>query len=255
MSITYRVESGCAELVISRPERRNALTQEMYAALAAGLTAAQQDESIHALLITGEGGQFTAGNDLAEFLGEPSTDPDRPVVRFMRALAGFDKPVLAAVEGHAVGIGTTLLLHADFVYLAENARLSMPFVALGLVPEFAASFLVPRRVGHLRAAELLMLAEPLAASRALEWGLANAVVPPGQALAVARATAARLAALPLGGLRETKRLMKQAQAGMVAEVIQTELEVFGARLGGPEVREAVAAFREKRAPDFRGKGR
>ncbi len=253
MSITYRVESGCAELVISRPERRNALNREMYAALAAGVQAAREDDAIHALLITGEGRQFTAGNDLAEFVGVPSTDPDRPVVRFMRALAEFDKPVLAAVEGHAVGIGTTLLLHCDFVYLAESARLSMPFVALGLVPEFAASFLVPGRVGHLRAAELLMLAEPLAAPRALEWGLATAVVPPGQALAVARATAARLGALPLGGLRETKRLMKQAQASTVDAVMQAELEVFGARLGGPEVREAVAAFREKRAPNFRGK--
>ncbi|MEB3235019.1 MAG: enoyl-CoA hydratase-related protein, partial [Cyanobacteriota bacterium] len=168
MSITYRVESGCAELVISRPERRNALDREMYAALAAGVQAAREDDAIHALLITGEGGQFTAGNDLAEFLGAPSTDPERPVVRFMHALAAVDKPVLAAVEGHAVGIGTTLLLHCDFVYLAESARLSMPFVALGLVPEFAASLLVPQRIGHLRAAELLMLAEPLAAPRALE---------------------------------------------------------------------------------------
>lgn len=255
MSILYRVEDGCAELILSRPARRNALNREMYAALAAGVAAAHEDDAIHALLITGEGGHFTAGNDLAEFIEAPRMDPDAPVVRFMRALAAFDKPAIAAVEGHAVGIGTTLLLHCDFVYLAETARLSMPFVALGLVPEFAASFLVPRRVGHLRAAELLMLSEPLAAPRALEWGLASAVVPPGQALAVARATAARLAALPMGGLRETKRLMKQAQAGVVAEVMQTELQVFGTRLGGPEVREAVAAFREKRPPDFRGKGR
>jgi len=250
MSILYRVENGVAILEIDRPEVKNALNQAMYAALTRGLASAAQDEEVRSLLIMGQPGAFCAGNELTEFVNNPPADADSPVLRFMFALARFEKPVIAAVTGHAVGIGTTLLLHCDLVYVAATARLSMPFVKLGLVPEFAASLLLPQRAGHLRAAEALLLSQPIAAEEAVAMGLANMVVPEEQVVDVAREVAERFNALPPEGVRETKRLLKESQQRGVEDRILEEARLFGARLGGPEVREAVAAFFEKREPDF-----
>jgi enoyl-CoA hydratase/carnithine racemase len=239
MSILYRVENGVAILEIDRPEVKNALNQEMYAALTRGLASAAQDDDVRSLLVMGQPGAFCAGNELTEFVNNPPTDADSPVLRFMFALTRFEKPVVAAVTGHAVGIGATLLLHCDLVYVASKARLSMPFVKLGLVPEFAASLLLPQRAGYLRAAE-----------EAVAVGLANMVVPDEQVVDVAREVAERFNALPPEGVRETKRLLRESQRRPVEDRILEEARLFGARLGGPEVREAVAAFFEKREPDF-----
>lgn len=250
MNIGYRVGDGVATLQISRPERKNALTQAMYGALADRLGEAAADESVRAVLITGEEGIFTAGNDLEEFLENPPQIEDSPVMRFMLALTRFEKPVIAAVTGHAVGIGVTLLLHCDLVYVAAGAKLTMPFVSLGLVPEFGSTLLLPLWAGHVRAADKLLLGTPLSAEDAVEFGIANAVLPPEQLADFARETAERFNRLPPEGVRETKRLMKRPLARLVEEAILEEGRVFGARLGGPEVREAVAAFYAKRAPDF-----
>ncbi len=250
MSILYRVENGVAILEIDRPEVKNALNQDMYAALTRGLASAAQDEAVRSLLIMGQPGAFCAGNELTEFVNNPPTDADSPVLRFMFALSRFEKPVVAAVTGHAVGIGTTLLMHCDLVYVAAKARLSMPFVKLGLVPEFAASLLLPRRAGYLRAANALLLSQPIAAEEAVSMGLANMVVPDEQVVDVAREVAERFNALPPEGVRETKRLLKESQRRAVEDTILEEARLFGARLGGPEVREAVTAFFEKREPDF-----
>jgi enoyl-CoA hydratase/carnithine racemase len=250
MSILYRVENGVAILEIDRPEVKNALNQEMYAALTRGLASAAQDDDVRSLLVMGQPGAFCAGNELTEFVNNPPTDADSPVLRFMFALTRFEKPVVAAVTGHAVGIGATLLLHCDLVYVAAKARLSMPFVKLGLVPEFAASLLLPQRAGYLRAAEALLLSQPIAAEEAVAMGLANMVVPDEQVVDVAREVAERFNALPPEGVRETKRLLRESQRRPVEDRILEEARLFGARLGGPEVREAVAAFFEKREPDF-----
>jgi enoyl-CoA hydratase/carnithine racemase len=250
ISIRYIVGNGVATLEICRPERRNALTQEMYAALVRGLEAAAADDAVRAVLIVGQPGIFTAGNELTEFVASPPTDADAPVFRFMLALARMEKPVVAGVTGHAVGIGVTMLLHCDLVYVAAGAMLTMPFVNLGLVPEFASSLLLPQLLGHVRAAERLLLGTPIAAEEAVSMGIANMVVPPGQVVDVAREAAERFNALPADGLRESKRLMKRALARLVEQTINEEFRVLRARLGGPEVREAVSSFFEKRAPDF-----
>ena len=250
MTILYRVEDGVATLEFSRPERKNALNQEMYEQLVRSLGLAAADDDVRAVLITGQPGLFTAGNELTEFLEHPTMDANSPVLRFMFALARMEKPVIAAVTGHAVGIGVTLLLHCDLVYVAANARLTMPFVKLGLVPEYAASLLLRQRAGYLRAAEKLLLGTPISAEEAVQMGLANLVVPEEQVIDVAREAALRFNALPAGAVRATKRLLKQSQARQVEDTILEEAREFGARLGGPEVREAVTAFFERREPDF-----
>lgn len=257
MTIVYQVNDGVAVLEIARPEKRNALTQPMYAALVEGLEAAAADDAVSAIVITGQPGIFTAGNDLADFATAPPAGVDIPARGFMTALIRADKPVVAAVTGPAVGIGVTLLLHCDLVFLAAGATLSMPFVSLGLVPEFASSLLLAQRIGHVRAAAALLLGDPITADEAVRLGLANAVLPGEKLLAHACAQAARFNTLPPEGVRASKRLMKRAQARLVEETVAEEFRVFYARLGGPEAREAVAAFFEKRAPDFarvRGKG-
>lgn len=257
MTIRYSVENGLALLEIARPEKRNALTQPMYAALAEGLGSADADDAVNAIVITGQPGIFTAGNDLADFVAAPPAGVDIPARGFMTALTRVDKPVIAAVTGPAIGIGVTLLLHCDLVFLAAGATLSMPFVSLGLVPEFASSLLLAQRIGHARAAAALLLGDSITADEAVRLGLANAVLPEDEVLAHACAQAARFSALPPEGVRASKRLMKRAQARLVEETIAEEFRVFYGRLGGPEAREAVVAFFEKRAPDFarvRGSG-
>ena len=254
MSIRTATLNGVATIEIARPEKKNALTTAMYRAMADAIDAAQADAGVRALLITGQPGVFTSGNDLEDFMQRPpgsgSDSDDSPVLAFMRALLACDKPVVAAVTGAAIGIGTTMLLHCDLVYVSDEARLAMPFVGLGLVPEFASSLLLPQRIGAARAAEKLLLGDPFSGADAVELGLANAVLPAGEVVNHARRIAERFNALPPGAVRESKRLLRGPQAEAVRKTLRAEGEVFAARLRSPEAREAFQAFFEKRKPDF-----
>jgi enoyl-CoA hydratase/carnithine racemase len=250
VSIKTATHNGVATIEIARPEKKNALTVEMYQAMADALDAAREDPKVRAVLITGQPGIFTSGNDLQDFMNRPRQGMDSPVFRFMRALLDCDKPVVAAVTGAAIGIGTTMLLHCDFVYVADDARLAMPFVSLGLVPEFASSFVVPALMGQRRAAEKLLLGDPFTAETAVECGIANAVLPAGEVAAHARRVAERFLALPPGAVREAKRLMRAPVRDAVLATVRSEGESFGERLTSPEAKEAFQAFFEKRRPDF-----
>lgn len=248
------VLNGVATIEIARPEKKNALTADMYTAMAQALADAKADGSVRAVLITGQPGIFTSGNDIEDFMSRPpgqgSDSAEAPVFRFMKALVDCDKPVVAAVTGAAIGVGTTLLLHCDFVYVSDEARLAMPFVGLGLVPEYASSLLVPQLMGPRRAAEKLLLGDPFTGEQAVECGIANAVLPAGEVMAHARRVAERFNHLPPGAVRDAKRLMRAPQRELVLQTIRTEGEIFGQRLRSPEAREAFQAFFEKRRPDF-----
>jgi len=246
MSIKTATLNGVATIEIARPEKKNAITIAMYQAMADALLDAQLDSAVRAILITGQPGIFTSGNDLEDFMQRPAQNEDSPVFQFMKALTQCDKPVVAAVTGAAIGIGTTLLLHCDFVYVSDEARLALPFVSLGLVPEFASSLLLPRLMGYHRAAEALLLGEPFMAEAALEVGLVNRVVPPTECNAIAQAQARKLAAKPIASLVETKRLMKLGQEAPIAERMAEEGASFGRMLREPAAREAFAAFMGKR---------
>ncbi|MEW6705094.1 MAG: enoyl-CoA hydratase [Pseudomonadota bacterium] len=250
MSIKIATLNGVATVEIARPEKKNALTIAMYQAMADAINAAQANNAVRALLITGQPGIFCSGNDLEDFMQRPVSSEDAAPFQFMRALLGCDKPVVAAVTGAAIGIGTTLLLHCDFVYVSDEARLAMPFTSLGLVPEFASSLMVPRLLGNVRAAEKLLLGDPFTPAEAVECGIANAVLPAGEVVNHARRIAERFNQLPPGAVRESKRLMRAALAEQIPPVIRKEAEVFGQRLRSPEAREAFMAFFEKRKPDF-----
>lgn len=250
MSIKTATLNGVATIEIARPEKKNALTMAMYQAMADALVAAQADNAVRAVLITGQPGVFTSGNDLEDFMQRPPQGPDSPVFAFMRALLGCEKPVIAAVTGAAIGIGTTMLLHCDLVYVSDEGRLAMPFASLGLVPEFASSLLVPQRLGWARAAEKLLLGDPFTGAEAVECGLANAVLPSGEVVAHARRVAERFNGLPPSAVRETKQLMRAGQGESVMKTIDSEGRVFAERLRSPEAREAFQAFFEKRKPDF-----
>ena len=243
-------EAGVTTLTLNRLEKKNSFTAAMYTAMADALLQAQDDAAVRAVVIQGHVTVFSAGNDIGDFLNNPPAGDDAPVFRFMRAISNFPKPLVAAVCGPAVGIGTTLLFHCDLVYAGDNAAFAMPFVNLGLCPELAASLLVPQMFGYHRAAEALLLGEPFMAEAALEAGLVNRIVPPTQANAVAQAQARKLAAKPISALVETKRLMKKAQASLVAQQISEEGASFGRMLREPAAREAFGAFMEKRKPDF-----
>lgn len=249
-SIQVEFEAGVTTITITRPERKNALTADMYQALADALNAAHADARVRAVLLAGHESIFTAGNDLEDFMKRPASSPDAPVFQFMLALIGCAKPVIAAVRGAAIGIGVTLLMHCDFVYLAEDSRLVMPFVGLGLVPEFGSSLLLSSLMGHARAAEKLLLSEPLSAEEALAVGLASKVLPSDAVLAHAKQIAQRLCALPRGAVRETKGLMRAPSKEAVLAAVERERDVFVERLHTPEAKEAFAAFFEKRKPDF-----
>ena len=247
--VIYRSGDGVAEVRLNRPEKKNAILGEMYAAMADGILAAEGDAAVRAIVIGGEGGSFTAGNDLSDFLNRPGSDETPPVRRFMVALSRAEKPVVAAVDGLAIGIGTTLLLQCDLVVASTRSRFQTPFVNLGLVPEFASSMLLPARLGPQRAAELLLLAESIDASTARDFGLVNRVVDPAELDATAMDLARRLAAKPPEAMRQSKRLMRE-DPDRVLQRMEDENEVFGRLLGSPEAREAFTAFLEKRAPDF-----
>jgi len=251
MTIKVATINGVATIEIARPEKKNALTVEMYRSMSDAINAAGEDASVRALLITGQPGIFTSGNDLQDFLNRPRPNIDEsPVFRFMHAMIACDKPVLAAVTGAAIGIGTTMLLHCDFVYVADDARLSMPFASLGLVPEFASSVLVPRLMGGRRAAEKLLLGDPFTAEMAVECGIANAVLPADEVLPHARRVAERFNALPPGAVRESKRLLREPDRAAILEAVKREGAIFSARLASAEAREAMQAVLEKRKPDF-----
>jgi len=237
-------------ITLNRIEKKNSITAAMYAAMADALDAANADATVRAVVIQGHESIFSAGNDIGDFLNGPPTTHESPVFRFLRGISTFPKPLVAAVCGPAVGIGTTLLLHCDLVYAGDNAAFSMPFVNLGLCPEAASSFLAPQLMGYARAAEALLLGEPFTAESALEMGLINRIVPPAEANALAQRQAQKLAAKPLSSLVETKRLMKKGQAGMVAERMAEEGVSFGRMLKQPAAREAFSAFMAKRKPDF-----
>lgn len=241
---------GVLRVEIRRPEKRNALTAAMYDRLADVFNDAAGDRDVRVLLLHGQPGVFTAGNDLGEFLNDPPMSEDAPVFRFLTAFRVFPKPFLAAVSGAAVGVGTTMLLHCDLVYAGEGARFQLPFVSLGLCPEAASSLLLPSLVGHARAAEIIMLGEPFGAEKARELGLVNAVLPDADLLAHALAQARRLAVQPPAAVRLAKQLLKRSQAALVAETMAEEDRQFQTRLVSPEAKEAFGAFLEKRRPDF-----
>jgi enoyl-CoA hydratase/carnithine racemase len=248
--ILVHTEDGVTTLSFNRLDRKNSITAAMYAAMADAVEQAAADAAVRVLLIQGHETVFSAGNDIGDFLNQPPATQDSPVFRFLRAIAAFPKPLIAAVSGPAVGIGTTLLFHCDLVYAGDNAAFSMPFVNLGLCPEAASSLLVPQMFGYHRAAEALLLGEPFMAEAALEAGLVNRVLPPTEANGYAQAQARKLAAKPLSSLIETKRLMKKGQAALVLQQMAEEGQSFGRMLREPAAREAFTAFMEKRKPDF-----
>jgi enoyl-CoA hydratase/carnithine racemase len=250
MSIRTATLNGVATIEIARPEKKNAITRAMYSAMAEALDAAVVDPAVRAVLITGQPGIFTSGNDIEDFMQRPPESTESPAFVFMKALLGCDKPVIAAVTGAAIGIGTTMLLHCDFVYVSDEARLAMPFVSLGLVPEFGSSLIVPQLLGNVRAAEKLLLGDPFTAADAVEAGIANAVLPAAEVVLHARRVAERFNGLPPGAVRETKRLLRRARSAAVLETIGIEGAAFAARLRSPEATEAFSAFFQKRKPDF-----
>jgi enoyl-CoA hydratase/carnithine racemase len=237
-------------LILNRPSKKNALTEEMYAALSEGLSQAATDNSLRCVLLYGTSEVFTAGNDLKDFLEFPPLDANAAAFKFMSALLHFPKPVVAAVAGPAIGIGTTLLPYCDLVYAAESARFQMPFVNLGLVPEAGSSFMMPLLLGPRRAAEYLLLGTPFGAQEALTMGLINCIVPATELIPNATAVAEQLAAKPPQALFKTKRLLQRSWLDAAGAALQREISQFLQALQGPEAKEAFTAFLEKRQPDF-----
>lgn len=247
-------ERGVLTLTFNRTHKKNAITVAMYAALADALERAAAEPAVRVLVIQGDVTVFTSGNDIVDFQNAPEQADvpldERPVGRFLRAIATFPKPLVAAVCGPAVGVGVTLLLHCDLVFCGDNAVFSLPFVNLGVVPEAGSSLLLPQMLGYRRAAQLLLTGDAFTAETALEFGLINRIVPPDECNAYAQEQAARLAAKPATALLETKRLMKGAQQDALLARVSAEGEVFGRMIHAPAAREAFAAFVEKRKPDF-----
>lgn len=244
------VADGVMTIRLNRPDKKNALTQAMYTQLAGICARIDQDPAVRSVLLTGTPDCFCSGNDMVDFLKAPATDENAPVLLFMLALARVAKPVVAALNGPAIGVGTTLLLHVDLAYAGESTRFQMPFVNIGICPEYASTYLLPRMIGHVQAAELLLLGEPFTAATALDARLINAVLPDGEVLAHARAQAVKLAQKPPAALRTSKALLKHWRGDFLREVILHEARYFGAMLHGEEAKEALNAFVQKRKPDF-----
>ena len=248
--ILTHCESGVMTITLNRVDKKNSITAAMYGAMADALVQAEADPAIRAVVLQGHETVFSAGNDIGDFLNQPPATAESPVYRFLHGIAGFSKPLIAAVCGPAVGVGTTMLFHCDLVYAGDNAAFSMPFVNLGLCPEAASSLLVPQMLGYHRAAEALLLGEPFMAEAALEVGLVNRIVPPTEASNLAQAQARKLAAKPISSLVETKRLMKKGNTALVMAAMAEEGASFGRMLGEPAAKEAFGAFMERRKPDF-----
>ena len=251
MSEHVRVERGGGVLAITlaRPERRNAITVTMYAALAQAIEGAADDPSIRLVLLRGEGVDFTAGNDLADFLAAPPSGEDVPVWRLLRALAVNEVPIVAAVQGNAVGIGTTMLFHCDLVLAEEGCRFVMPFVDLGLVPEAASSLLLPQLAGRRAAARHLLLGEPFGATEALAMGLASHVVAKGKLAGALERVTTALLAKPAEALRLTQRLLRKGDRDAVLERMALENDHFSERLTSDEVKQAITDFFKERSPE------
>ncbi len=248
--ILTHIDAGVMTITFNRLDKKNSITSTMYAAMADAVAQAAGDASVRVVLFQGHESIFSAGNDIGDFLNQPPSTQESPVFRFLRGIATFEKPLLAAVAGPAVGIGTTMLFHCDLVYAGDNAAFSMPFVNLGLCPEAASSLLAPRMFGYHRAAEALLMGEPFFAEAAQEVGLVNRVVPPTEVNGYAQAQARKLAGKPLSSLIETKRLMKGGYQQEVLAKMDEEGASFGRMLREPAAREAFGAFMEKRKPDF-----
>lgn len=250
--IQTELKDDVLRITIDRPEKKNALTSAMYMAMADAVEQAENNPDVRVMMLHGNGDSFTAGNDLEDFMANQwkgQTHP--PAVRFITSVAHASKPIVAAVQGLAVGVGVTILLHCDLVYAADNAKLMMPFVNLGIVPEAASTAILPLLLGHQRAAELLMLGSPISAQRAYELGMVNSVVAPGALLPTSMNAAQTLAEKPAAALRATKALMKKAGAAEVERALHEEVEIITERLTSPETREALTAFLQKRKPDFK----
>jgi enoyl-CoA hydratase/carnithine racemase len=250
MDILIERADGVLTIALNRPDKKNAITAAMYQEMADAFFEAEKDATVRVVLIRGNGGTFCAGNDLEDFMKAPNTDHDAPVLQFLRRISSAPKPVVAAVAGAAVGVGTTMLLHCDLVYAASTTKFSVPFVQLGLCPEAASSLLLPRVAGYQRAAEKLLLGEAFDAEEAVSMGFVNRVLDAAEVDAFALKQAQKLASLPASSLRLSKSLMKSADAAAVAHRIDEEAGHFGKMLKAPEAREAFQAFFEKRKPDF-----
>ncbi len=248
--VVTTLAEGVLTLRMNRLDKKNALTQAMYSGMAEVIESAATNKEVRALLITGDANCFCAGNDLVDFMNLSAAPGDTPVERFMKALAEFEKPVVASVCGVAVGIGVTMLLHCDLVYCGEKTKLNMPFVSLGICPEFASSYVLPRLMGHVRAAELLMLGEAFTAETALQYGLVNALLPNEQVEAKAQEKAKHLASLAPKAMRVTKMLLKKWSNATSAEAIAFEAGHFMPMLKQPEAIESITAFLQKRKPDY-----
>jgi enoyl-CoA hydratase/carnithine racemase len=248
--ILTHIDAGVMTITFNRLDKKNSITSTMYAAMADAVAQAAADPAVRVVLFQGHESIFSAGNDIGDFLNQPPSTQESPVFRFLRGIATFEKPLLAAVAGPAVGIGTTMLFHCDLVYAGDNAAFSMPFVNLGLCPEAASSVLAPRMFGYHRAAEALLMGDPFFAEAAQEVGLVNRVVPPTEVNGYAQAQARKLAGKPLSSLIETKRLMKGGYQQEVLAKMDEEGKSFGRMLREPAAREAFGAFMEKRKPDF-----
>ncbi|KPF81374.1 enoyl-CoA hydratase [Brevundimonas sp. AAP58] len=250
--VLTELNNGVLTVTLNRPEKKNAITQAMYAALAEATNRARTDDAVRVLLFRAEGDSFSAGNDIADFIAIGQSGGgqviDAPVFHFLKALAHLDKPAVAAVRGRAVGIGLTLLLHCDMVVVADDALLSAPFVNLALAPEAASSLLLPMVVGHQRAFEIFALGEPIDGRTAHAWGLANRAVPSDQVDATAAELAAKVAGRAPNSIKKTKRLMRDAER--LWALMQEEGEAFGSQMSSPEAMEAFMAFTQKRAPVF-----
>lgn len=248
--ILVLAENGICTITFNRVAKKNSITGAMYLAMASVLQQAATSGEVRVVLFQGDATVFTAGNDLGDFLNGPKPDENAPPFQFLQALAACPKPIVAAVCGPAVGIGTTMLLHCDLVYAGDNAMFSLPFVNLGFCPEGASSLLLPQLMGHQRASEALLLGDPFMAEAALEVGLVNRVVPPTECNTIAQAQAAKLAAKPLGSLLASKKLLKSGQMAAVQARIAEEGKLFADLLQQPAAKEAMSAFLEKRKPDF-----
>jgi len=243
-------KAGLLAITFNRPERKNSVTAAMYEGLVRTLNEAANDAQIRVVVLSGNEQSFCAGNDLGDFVTNPPNTADAPVWQFLRALSVFPKPVIAAVCGAAVGIGTTMLLHCDLVFVGDNAKFSLPFVNLGVCPEGASTLLLPRLIGYQRAARTLLMGEPFDAQSALQMGLANQILPAADTLAFALSEAAKLVAKPLSSVVETKRLMKMSERAAIEAQMSEEAVVFGRMVTAGAAKEAIAAFGAKRKPDF-----
>jgi enoyl-CoA hydratase/carnithine racemase len=248
--VTVAVDAGVMTLTLARPDKKNALSNAMYGVLADSLERAEADPAIRVVVFQGDGDSFSSGNDLKDFAAQATgaIEGERHVMRVLKTLAKATRPLVAAVQGQAVGVGTTMLLHCDLVFTSPDARLTVPFVNLALAPEAASSLLLPARIGHARAYALFALGEAVDGATAVAWGIANACVPLDELRARARTAADQLAKRPLGALTVTKRLMRDAEA--ISTLMDKEGELFAQRLQTAEAREAFMAFAERRAPDF-----